>query len=182
MSTTGRETTGPLAGAGGAVPTGALWRRLLARLVDATAVLAVLWVLVVLQIFWFMGDATRRLDPEPWGSAFVPLVAFVVLSATYEVVFLRFNGGQTPGKDLLDIRVVARSADSPELSLPRALLRWLLPGLLLLAWPLWLGALAVAGTAVTTPLGTRPRAAHDYLAGTEVVHYRHADHVGQDAD
>src|SRR5699024_1368616 len=82
---------------------GALWRRALARAADAATVVLVLWMLVVLQVLWFMDDATRRFDPEPWGRAFVPLLAFIALSAIYEIVFLRFNEGQTPGKDYFHV-------------------------------------------------------------------------------
>lgn len=56
-------------------------------------------MLTVLQLLWFTDSAD--LDPEPWGRTFGPLLVFIVMSAIYEVVFLRFNDGQTPGKDLL---------------------------------------------------------------------------------
>ena len=155
-------------------PSAALWRRVAARAADAATVFFLLWVLVVLQILWFMGEMSDRVDPEPWGRAFPATVAFVVLSAVYEVVFLRFNDGQTPGKDLFNVRVVRRS-DGGNLSVARAGRRWLLPGLAALVWPIWAAVLAVLATGLTVPFGARRRAVHDRLAGTVVVHFQRDD-------
>ncbi len=151
-----------------------LWRRGLARLVDLATVFFVLWTLVVLQLLWFMHELSIRVDPAPWGRAFAPLVVFVVLSAVYDVVFLRWNAGQTPGKQLMRVRVVHRS-DGGSLSAGRALARWLLPGAALLIWPLWAGLAAVAVTAVSIPVGLHRQALHDHLADTTVVVYDDPD-------
>lgn len=151
-------------------PSAALWRRVAARAVDTATVFFLLWVLVVLQILWFMDDLSDRLDPEPWGRAFPATVAFVVLSAAYEVVFLRGNDGQTPGKDLLNVRVVRR-ADDGNPSVARAARRWLLPGLAALVWPIWAAVIAVFATGLTVPFGAARRTLHDHLAGTMVVHF-----------
>src|SRR4051794_34346953 len=84
----------------------ALWRRLAARLADILTVVFVVWAVVVLQVLWFMGQLSRAVHPRPWGTAFVPTMTIVALYAVYEIVFVRYNQGQTPGKDVFKIRVV----------------------------------------------------------------------------
>ena len=157
----------------------AVWRRAAARLVDAAVVFFVLWMLVVLRVLWFMGSLSDDVDPEPWGSAFVPTVVFVALFLVYEVVYVAYNRGQTPGKELLKVRVVRRS-DHGEVGLGRALVRSLLPVGVWLASPVWLalGLLFVPGT--SAPLTQRRAAWHDHLASTAVVHYdRRAEEEGE---
>ena len=104
---------------------------------------------------------------------------FLVLFAVYEVVFLRWNAGQTPGKQHFGVRVV-RAADGADPSVARAMARWMVPGLVLLAWPLWLGLALLALTAVTVPFGPGRRAVQDRLAGTRVVRYVHDEDVDDD--
>jgi uncharacterized RDD family membrane protein YckC len=145
-----------------------VWRRGLARATDLATVLFVQWALTVLHVFWFVGPLSERVAPAPWGEAFVPTVLFVVLSGIYEVVFLRWNRGRTPGKDAWHVKVVtAGTGEAPGLT--RSLARWTGPGLTLLVWPLWLagGLLVVWGApaAVTT----RRQAFHDMLWATMVV-------------
>jgi len=166
---------------GGDAADAPLWRRGLARLVDMGVVFFLLWLLVVLQVLWFMDEATQRLDPAPWGRAFVPLVIFLVLFAIYEVVFLRWNAGQTPGKQHFGVRVVVM-ADGADPSLARAVGRWVIPGLVLLAWPLWLGLALLGLTAVTLPFGPGRRAIHDRVAGTRIVRYVHVEESDDEAD
>lgn len=145
-----------------------LWRRVVARLVDMASVFFVLWFLVVVQVLWFMREAADRYAPAPWGRAFAPLCAYLALYAAYEAVFLHWNRGQTPGRQLLGIRVVdARDGSDP--STGRVLARWLVPALALVVRPLWAGPLLLALTAVSLPFGTRRRAVHDLIAGTTVV-------------
>lgn len=129
-----------------------------------------MWALVVLQVFWFMDELSGRVDPEPWGRAFVATVTFVVLHGVYEVTFLTLNQGQTPGRDLLRIRVVPARGDDV-LDARRALRRWVLPGLSALVPPVWAGGLLVAGVTATAAWPRRRRGAADLLAGTVVVHY-----------
>jgi uncharacterized RDD family membrane protein YckC len=150
--------------------------------VDAAVVFFVLWTLVVLRVLWFMGSLSDDVHPEPWGRAFVPTVAFVALFLAYEVVYLAYNRGQTPGKELLKVRVVraADHGDHPDLGLARALIRAPLPVLVWLASPVWLalGLLFVPGT--SAPLSHRRAAWHDHLSGTAVVHYdRRAEEEGE---
>jgi uncharacterized RDD family membrane protein YckC len=168
-------------------PPAALWRRAAARLVDAAVVFFVLWALVVLRVLWFMGSLSDEVTPEPWGTAFVPTLAFVILFFFYESAYLAYNRGQTAGNELLKVRVVRhRSGNGDELADPglgRAAVRSLLPSLAWLASPVWLafGVLFALGTSV--PLGGRygrRRAWHDRLGGTAVVHYdRRADEEGE---
>jgi uncharacterized RDD family membrane protein YckC len=126
--------------------------------------------LVVTQLFWFMDKLSDRLDPEPWKRGFVATLTFVVLSGIYEVVFLVHNKGQTPGKDIMKLRVVPTDGRL-DIAPVVALRRWLLPGISVMLSPMWMAAAAVAATGVTVPLGTRRRAVHDVIAGTLVVPY-----------
>jgi uncharacterized RDD family membrane protein YckC len=155
-------------GEGRVGPPAPLWRRVLARLVDGVTVFFVLWALVVLQVFWFMRDLSVRVDVAPWARALGPLLVYLVLAGAYEVVFLAWNNGQTPGKQLLRVRVV-RGSDGRGVSAGRAALRWVLPGAALLVWPPLAGLAVVGMTGVSAPLNRQRRALHDLLAGSIVV-------------
>ena len=159
-------------------PPAPLWRRAGARLVDALTVFFLLWLLVVVRILWFMDDLSEAVDPDPWGRAFVATVLFTVLVTAYDVVFTRWDRGQTPGRDLFDVRVVPAGATDEPVPLGRAVVRSLVPCLAFLVPPLGAGAvvwLVAAGPAVVDP---RRRALHDLLAGTAVVTYdRDAEEV-----
>lgn len=143
----------------------------MARAIDALTVLCILWALVITQIFWFMNRLSERFDPEPWGRTFVATMSFVVLSALYEMVFLVRSKGQTPGKDLMKMRVIPTDG-SDRVKTVRAFVRWLLPGVLAVAFVAspWLGAATVAAIAATALLPGR-RAVHDLVAATMVVPY-----------
>jgi uncharacterized RDD family membrane protein YckC len=157
-----------------AYPPAALWRRAAARLMDAAVVFFVLWVLVVLRLLWFMGSLSDDVDPRPWGRAFVPTVAFVVMFLAYEVVYLVRNQGQTPGKELLKVRVVRAANDAGELVTPgpaRALVRSLVPVLTWLVSPAALALGLLFAPATSVPWSRRRAAWHDHLGGTAVVHY-----------
>jgi uncharacterized RDD family membrane protein YckC len=152
-------------------------RRALARAADAVTVFAVLWVLVVLQILWFMDDLSDRVAPEPWGRAFAATATYVVLAAAYEVVFLRWNRGVTPGKDLTKLRVVARAAvrrgdgdPVTGLGARRAVVRALVTSLVWLVPPVGL-AIAVAGALGAPCALPGRRSVADVVAGTAVVVY-----------
>jgi uncharacterized RDD family membrane protein YckC len=151
-------------------PTAALWRRATARAIDAATVFFMLWALVVSHVFWFMGDLSDRVDPSPWRRAFVATVTYVVMYAAYEVVFLTRSMGQTPGRDVMKVRVVPLDG-SGQLGAARAAGRWLLPGAALIVPPVWLGVSIVIGQGVITAALPRGRGAHDRLAGTVVVDY-----------
>jgi uncharacterized RDD family membrane protein YckC len=170
-------------------PPAALWRRASARLLDAAVVFFVLWVLVVLRVLWFMGDLAEDVAPEPWGTAFVPTVAFVALFLAYEVVYLVRNQGQTPGKELMKVRVVRAvpqgtdrtdPTDGRSIGTGRALVRSLLPVLTWLASPALLALALLFAPATSVPWSRRRAAWHDHLGGTAVVHYdRQAEEEGE---
>lgn len=151
----------------------AVWRRVAARVMDAAAVITAMWTLIVLHVFWFMGSLSARLDPEPWGRSFVPILTFVVMYAAYEGIFLVRSHGQTPGKDIFNVRVVPIHGGDA-ISAGRALRRWAIPGLLALVWPLWIAVLGLAAMSIPIAFGAR-RAIHDLIAGTTVVPYRRDD-------
>lgn len=145
------------------------WRRVAARLIDAATVLTVVWVLVVLRVLWFVPGLTDRFQPDPWGRALVATSCFVVLAAAYEVVFVTRSAGQTPGKDILNIRVV-RPGHEGAISVWRATAR-VLPLLaipLLRPWWAVIVALAICGGSLA---GGQRRSLGDTLAGTTVVGY-----------
>jgi uncharacterized RDD family membrane protein YckC len=151
-------------------PTAALWRRGTARAIDMVTVFFVLWALVVSHVFWFMGDLSDRVDPSPWGRAFVATLTYLVMYIVYEVVFLTRSMGQPPGRDVMKVRVVPLSG-SGQLGAARAAGRWLLPGVFLVVPPVWLGLSLVLGPAAITALLPRRRGLHDRVAGTVVVDY-----------
>jgi uncharacterized RDD family membrane protein YckC len=147
-----------------------LARRVAARAIDAATVFFLLWALVVVRVLWFMDFLSDRVDPEPWGRAFVATATFVVFSAVYEVIFLVHNKGQTPGKDIMKVRVVPTDGNK-HVGAGRAVARWLLPGLAVLVPPFWLGALAATATGIPALAQRRRRAVHDLVGGTVVVPY-----------
>jgi uncharacterized RDD family membrane protein YckC len=135
------------------------WRRLAARAIDLVTVFFCLFAVAV------MGGGALI---DGAGQA---RVAFVVLLVVYEGVFVA-RVGQTPGKDLLRVKVaVAGSADTPGAG--RTARRLPLVSLPLLVPDPVVAASVLLATGVTVWL--RPgRGLHDLLAGTWVVHY-HAD-------
>jgi uncharacterized RDD family membrane protein YckC len=100
----------------------------------------------------------RRFAP-PVGLTTIVLLASPLVVALYEIFFWRLRG-QTPGKWLLGIRVVALGGG--RVSVGRAIVRVL--GYLVSALPIYLGFLWI--------LGPDRRGFHDHLARTEVVRAR----------
>ena len=158
-----------------------LWRRLVARATDLLVVLCIQFVLVVLQIFWFMDDLSQRYDFEPWGRSFMASMIYLGLYACYEVYFHTFAGGQTPGKIFMKIEV-ARLSDGRPPVWWQSLARWPVAGvalpllfapdaqLWLVHYKLWaVGLWLLPGvTALITPAR---RSLPDLLAGTQVVRH-----------
>jgi uncharacterized RDD family membrane protein YckC len=108
---------------------------------------------------WFIetiNHVLRRFAP-PIDIRTVIIAIAPLLVGAYFVVFWRL-GGQTPGKWLLGIKVVAHGGG--RVTLVRAIVR--LVGYLLSALPLYLGFLWI--------LGRRRRGWHDLIARTEVVY------------
>ena len=102
--------------------------------------------------------ALRRFAP-PFSLGKVLLVCSPVIASLYNVVFWWLRG-QTPGKWLLGLRVVALGGG--KVGPGRAVIRFV--GYLLSALPFYLGFLWI--------LGPERRGFHDRLAGTEVVYTR----------
>ena len=152
-------------------PVAAVWRRALARLIDAITVFFIQWMLTVIQLLWFMDDVSTRWQPEPWGRATSAMLAYVFFHFVYTMVFLRWNEGQTPAMDLLNLRAV-RTKDGSHLGLSRCAARWLVGGASWILPPVVLGGLVVnAATYVTVPADRRRRTVSDWLAGTTVIAY-----------
>lgn len=154
-------------------PPAAIWRRAAARAADAAVVFFVLWALSVLQVLWFVGPLSESVAPEPWGRAFVATAIFVGLLLIYEIVYVTWNQGQTPGKERFKVRVV-RHADQSGVGFRRATVRALLPVLAWLVSPLWLAAALLLTTGSSVPFGRRRAAWHDLLSGTVAIHYDRA--------
>jgi uncharacterized RDD family membrane protein YckC len=145
-----------------------LWRRVAARCIDAVTVLSLHLTLVLVGLASVIDAASDRWAPDPWGRALVATITYAAITVVYEVVFLAVRG-QTPGKDLLDIKVVeVATLDRPRWwvalvrTLPIVALR-LVPGVVA-------GTVAVLALGVSAP-ARRRRGVHDLLAGTMVVYY-----------
>lgn len=149
-------------------PNAAIWRRIVAQLLDVATVFFLLFAFVVIRIFWFMDSLSGRFDPQPWGRAFVATLTFIVMYAIYEAIFVSVRG-QTPGMDQMNVRVEVIATAAPPGPV-RSVFRWLLPGLLWLITPLWLAAVLITALWITA-LAPGRRAVHDLLTGTRVVVY-----------
>jgi uncharacterized RDD family membrane protein YckC len=102
--------------------------------------------------------ALRRFAP-PFSLGEMVIVSAPAIACLYHIVFWSLRG-QTPGKWLLGIKVVALGGG--KVGLGRSLLRFV--GYLLSALPFYAGFLWI--------LGPQRRGFHDRLAGTEVVYAR----------
>ena len=152
-------------------PVAAVWRRALARLIDAITVFFIQWMLTVIQILWFMDDVSNRWQPEPWGRATAAILGYIFFHFVYTMVFLRWNEGQTPAMDLMKLRAV-RTKDGSHLGLGRCGARWLVGGVAWIAPPVVLGGIIVnAATYLTVPFDRRRRTVSDWAAGTTVIAY-----------
>ena len=152
-------------------PVAAVWRRVLARLIDAVTVFFIQWMLTVIQLLWFMDDVSSRWQPDPWGRASAAVLAYVFFHFVYTMVFLRWNEGQTPAMDLMKIRAV-RTKDGSHLGLGRCGARWLVGGASWAVPPVFFGGLIVnAATYLTVPADRRRRTVSDWVAGTTVIAY-----------
>lgn len=152
-------------------PVAAVWRRVLARLIDAVTVFFIQWMLTVIQLLWFMDDVSTRWQPDPWGRATAAVLAYVFFHFVYTMVFLRWNEGQTPAMDLMKIRAV-RTKDGSHLGLGRCAARWLVGGASWAVPPVFFGGLIVnAATYLTVPADRRRRTVSDWMAGTTVIAY-----------
>ena len=110
------------------------------------------WLLLLAE------HALRRFAP-PFSLGKLLFICAPVITSLYNIVFWWLKG-QTPGKWLLGLRVVALGGG--KVGLARAAVRFV--GYLLSAVPFYLGFLWI--------LGPERRGFHDRLAGTEVVYTR----------
>lgn len=148
-------------------PSAPMWRRAIARALDAATMLMILWVVSILLTPLFMKGLVARVASGPWGRSLAPTVLFVAIAISYEAVFVCRNLGQTPGKDVMNVRVVSDDGlVSPRSALVRAAgtsIIWLVPA------PLF--AAAFLGSAILA-MAVWPRLAiHNALARTRVVAY-----------
>ncbi|MXZ79030.1 MAG: RDD family protein [Acidimicrobiia bacterium] len=152
-------------------PVAAVWRRALARIIDAVTVFFIQWMLTVIQLLWFMDDVSTRWQPEPWGRATAAILGYIFFHFVYTMVFLRWNEGQTPAMDLMKLRAV-RTKDGGHLGLGRCGARWLVGGVSWILPPVVLGGIIVnAATYLTVPFDRRRRTVSDWVAGTTVIAY-----------
>lgn len=119
----------------GSLEIAGFWRRIVALAIDATALG---FVGTILGAFFF--------DPLAQMGACARLIGFAIALTYFGVGNSRITGGQTLGKRLLRIRVVA--ADSRSLSLPRSLVRCVV-----LVVPFFLNGLWLDAKSVPTLLG-----------------------------
>ncbi|MDW3217837.1 MAG: RDD family protein [Acidimicrobiales bacterium] len=136
-------------------------RRLAARLIDVFTVFFCTFALAVTVLVPVTAPLTDLLDRGPWGRALGPAVLIAVVGIVYEAVFTAARG-QTPAKDLLCIKVVARS--TPDTPTP---LRAVLRAAVLWSWVLLVHPALIALFAV----GLAFRGGHDRLFDTEVIPY-----------
>ena len=145
-------------------PSAALWRRVLARTADVVIVATVLWTLSALQVLAPAGGLAGWASGGPRGTATFPIVVGVVLGAVYEIVFVTRSAGQTPGKDLMNCRVVGTdTAVSPW----RAVARWVPVAVIVALPPLWM-VTAASAAVVAAALGWSPT---DVIGRTRVITY-----------
>jgi uncharacterized RDD family membrane protein YckC len=130
------------------------------RLAALTADAIILWVALqgTASLLLLAHQALRRFAP-PFSLGALLLVCAPMIVCLYHIVFWWLRG-QTPGKWLLGLRVVALGGG--KVGLGRAIIRFV--GYLLSALPFYLGFLWI--------LGPERRGFHDRLAGTEVVYTR----------
>lgn len=158
-----------------------LVRRAVARGIDMFTVLFITLALVLLGLAPVMSSISTRWAPEPWGRAAAATVLYALVATVYETVFLALRG-QTPGKDVCNVKVVdVGTGQTPSWgralarTLPFAVLR-LIPGVALgtAAAPLLLG--------VPASVNRRGRSPVDVLARTIVIRHDADAEVDGDID
>lgn len=157
---TADETEEARAAAGSAMVYAGCLRRAVAALVDAPLSLVLTLPAMMLAYVTALlgGTVARELTFEVQLLAVgAALVAGAAVSFAYHVLYWG-QGGQTPGKMLMGVRVVRR--DGRDIGYGRAFLRWV--GYFIALIPFGLGLIMVL-------LHPRRRGLHDLLAGTCVV-------------
>ena len=130
------------------------------RLGALTADTIILWAALrgTVSLLLLVEHALRRFAP-PFSLGELLILCSPVIGCLYNVVFWRLQG-QTPGKWLFGLRVVALGGG--KIGLGRAVIRFV--GYLFSALPFYLGFLWI--------LGPERRGFHDRLARTEVIYTR----------
>lgn len=145
------------------------FRRLIARAVDLFTVFFLTFALAVTALFFVMAPLTEVLDVGPWGTALAPTLLFVVVAAVYETVFVA-QRGQTPGKDLLGLRIT-HTADAVDV-VPTAVASLARAGLVTMPFLLPHPVLVTLGLVVlAAPVVVGRPGLHDLLTGTHVEAY-----------
>jgi uncharacterized RDD family membrane protein YckC len=134
-------------------------RRLAARLAELPTGVAIVAVMFV--VGWLIERSTAPDDPGH-GIAYVAMAAGMLVAALYEVVLTGLVG-QTLGKRLLHVKVVARASGEPP-GIARSLIRFLV------LWSVWM--LTVAALLMIYTDKQRRRGLHDLAADTVVIEAR----------
>ena len=120
--------------------------------------------------FWVL-DHSDSIAPQPWGTWFLAFVTVAVLIAVLEITYTVLIG-QTPGKDLLGVRVESRGGGTRTgdraMSVQRSATRWLVPGVAI-ALPLPYAAVALGVIGAPAVFDAERRTLGDRIAGTRVV-------------
>ena len=145
-------------------------RRVAARAVDAFTVFFVTFGLAVSVLFAVMAPLTDALDLGPWGRALAPTLVFVLLAVTYETVFVALRG-QTPGKDLLNVKVTRDGTSAPlwVTAFVRAVVAWSV--VVVAVVDLRVGLAIVAAGVLALVIDPGRMGVLDRLCGTTVISY-----------
>jgi uncharacterized RDD family membrane protein YckC len=145
----------------------AMWRRLMARVVDLVAVATWVFALSITHIFIHLQLWSDSVAPEPWGNWFLAMATIVVAYAAYEICFVAKTGA-TPGKDFMGIHVVD-AATGARPSWGQAVRRWLPMGLVQPIPVVWVGALLTGLFGATAYADAERRSIYDRMANTRVL-------------
>jgi len=146
-----------------------LARRAVARGLDMFTVLFLTLALVLMGLAPVMNSISTRWAPEPWGSAAAATLLYALVATVYETVFVALRG-QTPGKDVCNVKVVDVHTGQPP-GWGRALVRTLSFTLLRLIPGVVLGTAAPLLVGVPAVANRRGRSPVDLLARTIVIRH-----------
>ena len=141
-------------------------RRLAARAVDLFTIFFLTFALAVTVLFAVMRPLSDALDIGPWGTSFAPTLLFGIVAVLYETAFVCLRG-QTPGKDLLNLRVTRTDDTIP--TRETALGRSIVLTLPLLAPDPAIGVIVVL--AIAAPVAFGSAGLHERIARTMVSAY-----------
>jgi uncharacterized RDD family membrane protein YckC len=151
----------------------------MALLLDVSIAWMLLFVMQILRVSRWVLDHAAEVTPAPWGTWFLACTTVALLFGALRVA-CAVGHGQSPGMDVLGLRVVAADrADRGALGLGRAVTRTV-PLVLAVALPPAFAAGALAVIAAPAVLDPARRTLADRLAGTVVLadgDAAHARHV-----